>query len=436
MGIFSRVACALQHVLNDKADELAKNNFIQRQRKVTGSSFVKTLVFGWLQNHSPSVEGLARSAYTHGLKISAQGVDKRFTSKACEFMKSVLEEAIAQIIVADDQIDINLLNRFTAVYLADCSTVSLPADCVDIWQGVGGSGSASPAALKLDTRLELKTGALHLGLLPGRHSDSRSPIAEAVYEAGSLRLQDLGYFNLSRMKIQHERGEYWLSRLQPRTVVLAIDGRPIDLLALLKQGITRHEMKVRIGASEQLEARLLIWKLPEQARAKRRAKMKENAQKHGRTLTAESLAWCDWNFLITNVSAEKLNFDECFILYGVRWQIELLFKLWKTHGKLGHSRSENPQRILCEVYAKLLGVMVQHWIVLTGLWQIQERSLVKGCQMVREQSPRLASCINDLEALTELLKELAGRFTYGCSLNSRKTKPNTSQRFDMAYAFS
>ena len=202
------------------------------------------------------MEGLARAGYTHDLKISAQGVDKRFTSKTCEFMKSVLEEAIAQVIVADDQIDINLLNRFTAVYIADCSTVSLPAECADLWQGVG---SGSEAGMKLDTRLELKTGALHLGLLPSRHSDSRSPVAEAVHEAGSLRLQDLGYFNLARMKAQHGRGEYWLSCLQPRTRVLTLDGEPIDVLALLKQGITRQEMKVRIGASEQLAARLLLW---------------------------------------------------------------------------------------------------------------------------------------------------------------------------------
>jgi hypothetical protein len=394
------------------------------------------LLFGWLQNHFPSVEGLARSAYTHGLKISAQGVDKRFTPKACEFMKSVLEEAVAQAIVTDGQIDINLSDRFTAVYIADCSTVPLPAECADIWPGVGGPGSAGQAALKLDTRLELKTGAPHFGLLPGRHSDSRSPVAEAVHEAGGLRLQDLGYFNLARMKAQHGRGEYGLSRPQPRTCVLTMEGGPIGLPALLKQGPARQEMAVRIGASEQLEARLLMWKLPEQARAKRRAKMNENARKHGRALTAESLAWCDWNFLITNVSAEKLNFDGCFVLYGVRWQIERLFKLWKTHGELGHSRSENPQRILCEVYAKLPGVLVRHWIVLTGLWQIQERSLAKGCQMIREQSVRIAGCINDREALTELLKELAERFTYGCSLNSRKIKPNTSQRFDMAYAFS
>lgn len=382
------------------------------------------------------MEGLARAGKTHGLVVSAQGLDQRFTEKACGFMKSVLEEAIAQVIVTDGQLDVNLLNRFTAVYLADCSTVTLPPELADLWQGIGGLGSGGGAALKLDTRWELKTGELYLGLLPGRHSDNRSPVAEASFGSGSLRLQDLGYFNLARMKAQHGRGEYWLSRLQPRTVVRAADGRPVDLLGLLKQGATRHEMDVLVGASEQLAARLLIWKMPEAARAKRRAKMHANARDQGRTPTAESLAWCDFNFLITNVGAEKLNFDECFVLYGVRWQIELLFKLWKTHGKLGHSRSKNPQRILCEVYAKLLGLIVQHWVFLTGLWQIQERSLVKGSQMVREQSACLAACINDLAALTGLLEELAERFKHGCSQNPRKTKPNTSQRFDNCSAFS
>ncbi len=382
------------------------------------------------------MEGLARAGYAHGLRVSAQGLDKRFDEKACGFMQSVLEEAVAQVFVAGDLLDVNLLNRFTAVYVADCSTVPLPAVLAGVWQGSGGAGSGSEAGMKLDTRLELKTGALHIGLLPGRHSDNRSPVAAATHEPGSLRLQDLGYFNLARMKAQHGRGEFWLSRLQPRTSVLAMDGQPINLLAWLKQGVTRQEMYVRVGVAEQLPARLLVWQLPDGARAKRRAKMTANARDNGRMPTAESLAGCDWNILITNVAPEKLSLDECFILYGVRWQIELLFKLWKTHGKLGHSRSEKPHRILCEVYAKLLGVVVQHWVVLTGLWQLQERSLVKGCQRVREQSARLAACINDLDSLTGLLKELADRFNYGCSLNTRKTKPNTSQRFDMADAFS
>lgn len=387
-----------------------------------------------MQNHAPSVEGLARAGYSHGLKVSAQGMDKRFTKTACEFMEGVLEEAVAQVITAGVDVNIKLLHRFTAVYVADCSTVPLPTELEDVWQGVGGSGNASRAALKLDTRLELKTGHLHFGLMPGRHSDSRGLVAEAAYEQGSLRLQDLGYFNLGRMKEQAGRGEYWISRLQPRTQVFTMAGCAIDLFAhlqtLLQQGVVRQEMAVKVGMAEQLEARLLLWKLPWEAAAKRRAKMLDNGRKHGRKPTAESLAWCDWNIFITNVEPEKLSHAECFLLYGIRWQIELLFRLWKSHSGLGHSRSGKAERVLCEIYAKLLGVLVQHWIVLTGLWRMPNRSLVKGCQMIKEQSAYLASCVEDFHALKRVLEELAERFRYGCALNSRKKNPNTYQRLD------
>lgn len=438
MDVFSKIATALQLVLNVQADELAKSSgFIKRQRKVTGSNFAKTLLFGWLQIGSPSVESLVRSGFSHDLKVRAQGLDKRFTAEAGVFMKSVLEAAAGQIIVAGSGVEVDLLGRFTAVTIADCSTVTLPAELCERWQGVG--GDASPAALKLDTCLELKTGGLRLGLLPGRHSDSRSAAAEAVYAPGSLRLQDLGYFNLRRMKAQAARGEYWLSRLQPRTRVFGNDGQRIDLTVhlqtLSRQGVVRHEMALKVGTEEQLAVRLLLWKLPQEAAARRRAKMLDNARKHSRKPTAETLAWCDWNLLMTNVEADKLSHEKGFLLYGVRWQIEMLFKLWKTHGGVGHSRSEKPHRILCELYAKLLGVLVQHWIVLTGLWQRSDRSLVKGCQMVREQSARLSSCINDFAALVELLKELAERFEYGCSMNPRKKKPNTYQRLEAGQAF-
>jgi hypothetical protein len=440
MDIFSTVALALQTVLTVKADTLAKaGGFIKRRRKITGANFIKTLVFGWMQNSPPSAEGLARAGFSHGLEVSAQGLNRRFTGPACEFVKSVLGEAMAQVVTAGRAVDIGILDRFEAVHIADCSAVPLPAELEHLWRGTGGAGDAGKAALKLDTDLELKTGRLSLGLLPGRHSDSRGPMAEAIHRKGVLRIQDLGYFNLARMRAQGARGEYWISRLQPGIVAFDADGARVDwprwLGTLARQGVVRCEAAVEIGAAERLPARLLLWRLPEEAAARRRAKMKDNARKHCRAAAAESLALCDWNLLVTNVEGGKLSLPECFLLYGVRWQIELLFKLWKSHGKLGHSRSSNPHRVLCELYAKLLGVLIQHWLVLTGLWHRPTRSLVKGCQMIKEQSARLACCVDDPDALTRLLKELAERFQRGCSLNPRKKKPNTCQKLINGYEF-
>jgi hypothetical protein len=310
----------------------------------------------------------------------------------------------------------------------------------DLWQGVGGGEGTSRAALKIDARLELKTGSVDIRLLQGRDSDNRSPHAEAEYQKGTLRIQDLGYFNLSRMRTQSERGEYWLSRQLPRTQIFTENNERVELVALIKntqkQKVDKLEMWVKVGAVEKLEARLVMWKLPDEVVARRREKMKAAARKKGRTASAENLALAAWNLLITNAKAEKLSFNGCFLLYSLRWQIELLFKLWKSHAKLGHSESKNVQRILCELYAKLLGVLIQHWIVLTGLWKIPERSLVKGCQMIKEQSARLASAMTDLDALIAVLKDISERFEYGCSLNSRKKHPNSSQQLKNGYKFS
>jgi len=440
MDIFSTVAQALQNLLTVKAAALARTSgFIRRARKVSGPNFIKTLVFGWMQNQPPTAEGLARAGFSHGLKVSAQGLDQRFTAEACEFVKSVLEEAMAQTVTTLHPVEQGILDRFQEVHIADCSVIALPGEWEALWPGTGGTGGSGKAALKLDTDLELKSGQLRVGLLPGRHSDSRGPRAEAVYGPGVLRIQDLGYFNLARMRQQGARGEYWISRLQPGTRLFQPGGVEIDwpgrLGGMARQGAARGEMAVLVGAEERLPARVLVWRLPEEAAARRRARMKDKARKHGRAATAESLALCDWNQLVTNVDGRRLELAECFLLYGVRWQIELLFKLWKSHGRLGQSRSANPHHRMCEVYAKLLGLLIQHWLVLTGLWRMPQRSLVKGCQMIKEQSARLAACLDDPVALVRFLEELCERFQHGCAVNSRRKKPNTCQQLENGYKF-
>jgi hypothetical protein len=49
-------------------DKIAEETgFIKRKRKVTGSNFLKTVLFAWLKEADVSVEGLARSGFDHGL---------------------------------------------------------------------------------------------------------------------------------------------------------------------------------------------------------------------------------------------------------------------------------------------------------------------------------------------------------------------------------
>ena len=80
MDILSKITDAMQFVLSETAKAITRQTgFIKIQRKLTGSDFAQTLVFGWLDNPDSTIEELAQTAATLGVSITPQGLDKRFT---------------------------------------------------------------------------------------------------------------------------------------------------------------------------------------------------------------------------------------------------------------------------------------------------------------------------------------------------------------------
>ena len=130
---------------------------------------------------------------------------------------------------------------------------------------------------------------------------------------------------------------------------------------------------------------------------------------------------------MTNVPPEKLSSREVLVMARVRWQIELVFKLWKSQGKLDESRSDKPNRILCEVYAKLLGLLVQHWILIVTGWAYVNRSWFKAGQTIRQHSMALGTQLGHVDRAAEVLETIARCLAKGARLNTRKTVPNTYQ---------
>src|SRR5262252_3720843 len=93
-----QIARALQEVLGETALRAGRESgFIQREVKLTGASFVQTLVFTWLANPAASYEELAQTAATLGVTITPQGLEQRFTRPAADCLKRVLEAALAQV---------------------------------------------------------------------------------------------------------------------------------------------------------------------------------------------------------------------------------------------------------------------------------------------------------------------------------------------------
>src|SRR5438045_50142 len=113
-----------------------------------------------------------------------------------------------------------------------------------------------------------------------------------------------------------------------------------------------------------LPARLLAVRVPQAVADERRRVLRAEARKRGQAVSATRLALADWTILVTNAPAALLTLAEALVVLRARWQIEQLFDLWKTHGHLERTRSGKPWRVLCEVYAKLLAVLLQHWVLL------------------------------------------------------------------------
>jgi Transposase DDE domain len=431
MTTVAQLAGVLQTVLTTTADALARRTgFVQRRSKLTGAAFAQALIFGWLANPHATTDALAQAAAAVGVAISPQGMDQRCTEAAAAFLEDLLAAAV-QAVVAAEPVAIPLLQRFTAVVLLDCSTIVLPDALGLWWPGCGGSSAThTQAALKLGVRFDLCSGALRGPLLyDGRTHESTTAIQSAPLPAGALRLADLGFFDLAVLEDIGAQDGYWLSRLHFGTAVYDGQGRRWAVLDLLTaQGaVAEVDLSIALGAQQRLPARLLAVRVPQEVADQRRRRLRATARDRGRTPSAARLAWCDWTLLVTNVPSDMLTVREALVLARARWQVELLFKLWKSHGHIDESRSGKPWRVLCEVYAKLLAMVVQHWLLLTGCWAYPDRSLVKAAQTVRQYALYLASAVACPASLCAAITLIHRCLAVGCRLNRRKTKPNTYQ---------
>lgn len=429
MATIPDLASAMQTVLGSIADAAARETgFVQRTSKLTGAKFVQTLVWGWLANGDSTLEELSQMAISTGVQISPQGLDARFTPQAAACLAQVLAAAVQQLIRAEGGTP-TLLDRFTGVYALDSTAIALPDELAECWAGCGNGQGGSQATLKAQVRWELRRGTLEGPLLqPGRAHDRTSPLQDAPLPRGSLRLADLGYFSLGLFADLDRQGIYWISRLQMGTAVYDADRQPVELAKLLALRCENElDMPIRVGKGQDLACRLVAQRVPADVAEERRRKLHAEARQRGQTVSAARLRLADWTFYITNAPVMLLALTEVFVLARLRWQVELLFKLWKSYGQIDTSRSAKPWRILCEVYAKLLAMLVQHWVLLTGCWQTPNRSLVKAAKLVAKYAYALASVFQDCSALSAMLTHVVACLAHGCRMNSRRKEPNSYQ---------
>src|SRR5947209_14977819 len=229
----------LYRVLEERANEIARETgCVQRERKFSGASLLQTWVFGWQQHPEASLEQLASVAELHDVEVTDTAVQKRFTPQAAQFLHRMLEEACSLVVQADRDVPVALVRRFSAVILEDSSSIALPDELAEVWQGCGGNQQQTAAAVKLHVRWELKRGQLWgPALTNGRTSDRRSPLSQEEIQPGSLEIRDLGYFQLDHLQARRRAGAYSLTRWQAGTALFTKEGKKLPLVDALPQRV-------------------------------------------------------------------------------------------------------------------------------------------------------------------------------------------------------
>jgi len=431
MDMVAKVVSVMETILGPIVETLAaERGLIQRKRKFSGQSLLQMLVFSLLKKPDATYEDMAFISAQLGLPVSATAVKNRFTPPLVAFLRDVLNLAFQQLIAAAP-VNVPLLERFNGVFIGDSTSIALPDELEEEFPGCGGTEGSCKSALKIQVRWNLSTGELPQILIEiGKASDAKSPIAHQKPLAGSLEIFDLGYFSLDRFRRLDDGDAYFISRLQHNTTVYDMNGEELNLSDYLSaRGIGNVvDVPIQMGANDRLPCRLIAIRVPEEVANRRRQKAREKAAKHRRGPSEKYLELLGWSFFVTNLPVEKLTWKEAIVLYRARWQIELLFKLWKSHNQLANHRpGATPEEAMAVLWAKLLGVLLQHWLLLSTSWPDNRRSLLKAARALRQWITSIIGAFNDHDQLSLTVTKVQNHLAHVARIQSRTKRPSHFQ---------
>jgi hypothetical protein len=401
-------------------------NFVIRTSKIDGFVFLKALVLGFLQHPRASLCQLSQVCLDMGVSITPQGIDERLNEAAIQFLKKRLACALAHWQSKQHRIA-QVLENFPEVYLLDSTIQSLREGLRDQFPGVG--GSASTAAIKIQLLFGFLSGCMiHVEIQNGLTSDKRFQAHIPHLLPGSLLIQDLGFFVMGMLQAVASQGAFFLSRWRSDILVFMTEGakRPVEIVSFLRRQVPEvAEYEVHLGQRARLACRMISVRLPQRVASQRRRHLKADAKRRCIPYSSRNLALCDWMIFVTNLPEERLSLRQILACYNLRWQVELIFKLWKSQAGLKHLGGLRPERVLCELYAKLIGLVLTHFLIAPlRFFLIEQQIEISSCKawyVLQDRAKALAQVLGrELCALEAELNQITQRILRFARKNKRK----------------
>src|SRR5919199_1987119 len=138
-------------------------------------------------------------------------------------------------------------------------------------------------------------------------------------------------------------------------------GVPLDIASWVQHGRGPYRQTAAHcrGAGQLLPVRLLAVRLPPEAARLARPRALRRASKHHRQVRAVTLVMAEWVLLVTTLEEATWPAAAVRRLYRARWQVELLFKRWKSLLQVDGLRVRQREAVEAVLRLKLLAWLLQ-----------------------------------------------------------------------------
>lgn len=196
-------------------------------------------------------------------------------------------------------------------------------------------------------------------------SFTRFPVAEGDYLIG-----DRGYSTARSIAHVADAGGHVLVRVNTGSLPLrASDGSRFNLLQAVR-GLHHYRdvgsWPVTVGPKDSasgVAGRVCAIRKSDAAIAIAERKLRENASSKGRTLKHQTLEFARYVIVFTTFPSSEFPPDQVLEWYRIRWQVELVFKRFKSIAQLGHLPRHDPESAKAWLYGKLFTALLTERLI-------------------------------------------------------------------------
>jgi len=349
-----------------------KYKFIERSTsKLKGYEFIQAMILPSKGLSTDSLQGISKRIreINPEADLSSQALCERINDRSSkELLKNVfaiiLRYMHAKTIDCCPKLN-KSLGHFNNILLEDSTVAKLNEKLQDKFVGTNRGGTGAKSQIKIDLIYNLMKGVIvDAQIYSGSEPDQGLANRIIKYvQAGDLVIRDLGYFVLKSFKLIAELGAYFLSRFLPNVKIYINkdDKSPTDLGMYLRHHYQWHSI-IDLGevflTDEKIPCRLVLYRQPKEIIEEKQREANKRAKATGRTMSRGKKICLQYAIFVTNAPKELIAPEIIGTIYRLRWEIELIFKRWKSQLEIDYLKGIHANRIECLVWSRLCSVVI------------------------------------------------------------------------------